>query len=63
MRDETDTPAYTCVEADGRFEVRAESGKCMVVTADRHNAEHYATLLNEAWRSGFRQGYRDARRG
>ena len=62
MPEDEDQSAYACVEADGRFEVRAESGKCIVVCAGRHNAEHYAALLNEAWQAGYRQGYRSAKR-
>ncbi|MEM9056433.1 MAG: hypothetical protein AAGD86_03085 [Pseudomonadota bacterium] len=57
MSDET---PYTCKAADGRFEVRSASGICVVVCNDRHNAEHYATLLNAAWQAGYKRGYRDA---
>lgn len=61
MGERGDQPAYHTVAADDRFEVRATSGKCMVVCRDRTNAEHYAVILNEAWQAGFRQGRRSAR--
>ena len=63
MTNETDDqPAYQTQAADGRFEVRSASGKCMVVCRDEDSAGHYAVLLNEAYQAGFRQGFRQASR-
>ncbi len=41
-----------------RFEVRDLSGRTLLVCRDRGSAAEYAVLLNEAYRRGFRAGYR-----
>jgi len=51
---------YTIKAADGRFEVRAASGRVVMACADEASAAHYATLLNEAFRAGYKSGFRDA---
>ncbi len=51
---------YTIEAADGRFEVRAASGRVVMACADAASAAHYATLLNEAFRAGYKSGFRDA---
>jgi hypothetical protein len=53
--------AYTVQERDTRFEVSAESGRVVLVYADEGSADHYAALLNEAHRAGYKSGYRDCR--
>lgn len=50
---------YSIIEADGKFELRSSSGRCVMVCGDRHSAEHYLVLLNEAFASGYRQACRD----
>ena len=63
MPDVTDDPqlAYTVNEQKGRFEVNAESGRVVMVCKDEGSASHYASLLNEAHRAGYKLGYREGR--
>ena len=53
--------AYTVHEQNGRFEICAASGRVVLVYADEGSAAHYASLLNEAHRAGYKLGYRDGR--
>ena len=53
--------AYTAHEQDSRFEVCAASGRTILVFEDEGSAAHYASLLNEAHRAGYKSGYRDGR--
>lgn len=53
--------AYTVHEQDKCFEVCATSGRTILVCADEGSASHYASLLNEAHRAGYKLGYRDGR--
>ncbi len=59
----TDDPqlAYTVQERNARFEVCAASGRVLLIFADEGSAAHYAALLNEAHRAGYKLGYRDGR--
>jgi hypothetical protein len=54
--------AYTVQERNGRFEVCAASGRTILVCQDAGSASHYASLLNEAHRAGYKLGYRDGRK-
>ena len=53
--------AYTVQEHNARFEVCASSGRVILVCGDEGSASHYASLLNEAHRAGYKLGYRDGR--
>ncbi len=53
--------AYTVQERNARFEVCAASGRVVLVYADEGSAAHYAALLNEAHRAGYKLGHRDGR--
>ena len=53
--------AYTVQENNERYEVRTASGRAILVFTDAGSASHYAALLNEAHRAGYKQGYRDGR--
>ncbi len=53
--------AYTVQERNGRFEICAASGRIILVYADEGSAAHYAALLSEAHRAGYKLGYRDGR--
>lgn len=46
----------------GRFEVQDESGRVIVVCHDESSATDYAVLLTEAYRRGYKAGYRQARK-
>ena len=52
---------YTVQERNARFEVCTASGRTILVCADEGSAAHYASLLNEAHRAGYKLGYRDGR--
>ena len=54
--------AYTVHEQNARFEVCAASGRVIMVCQDEGSACHYASLLNEAHRAGYKLGYRDGRK-
>ncbi|MDH3895585.1 MAG: hypothetical protein OES78_13585 [Chromatiales bacterium] len=51
---------YSIEVANGRVEVRTASGRVIMACADQASAAHYATLLNEAFRAGYKSGFRDA---
>ncbi len=63
MPDDKEDPqlAYTVQEHNAHIEVRAASGRTILVYADEGSAAHYAALLNEAHRAGYKLGYRDGR--
>jgi len=48
-------------EDTDRFRVVNDDGRAVVVCQGRQNAEHYATLMNEAYARGFRHGRRSAK--
>ena len=54
--------AYTVRERNTRFEVCATSGHTTLICEDEGSASHYATLLNDAHRAGYKLGYRDGRK-
>ena len=53
--------AYTVQERNARFEICAASGRTILVFDDEGSAAHYAALLTEAHRAGYKLGYRDGR--
>jgi len=63
MQDVKEDPslAYAIREQNTRFEVCSTSGRTILVCDDEDSASHYATLLNEAYRAGYKLGYRDGR--
>jgi hypothetical protein len=52
---------YHVESREGKFDVRSDSGRVVVTCRDRPNAEEYAALLNEAWKRGYKAGYRAGR--
>jgi hypothetical protein len=56
-------PPYQIKPNESHFQVVDESGRVMLGCGDRVNAEQYAAMLNEAFRRGFKAGYRAAKRG
>jgi hypothetical protein len=61
MSDDAETP-YRAQAEDGRSRVVDETGRLIVGCGDMGNAEQYAALLNQAYRRGYKAGYRAARR-
>ena len=58
--DEIDSP-YRVQPTENQFQVVDESGRMVLSTGDRANAEQYATLLNQAFQRGFKAGFRAAK--
>jgi len=61
MNDDEVKSAYKVVEAEGGFEVHAPEGRRIMRCADASSAAHYALMLNEAYRVGYRQALADQR--
>jgi hypothetical protein len=49
-------------EAPGKFRILNAADITVVVCSDRTDAEQHATLLEEAFRRGYRLGFRDGKR-
>ena len=47
---------------DGRFEVLDRSNRVMMVCGDEGSATNYVDLLNQAYRQGYKSGYREAKK-
>jgi hypothetical protein len=59
----SDVEPYCVVDRDGKFEVRAPSGRTIMVCTDRASASHYAELLKQAFDVGCKKGLREGRSG
>jgi hypothetical protein len=55
---ESDENPYKVTAANGEFEIRDDSGRCVVSFADKGSAEGLAVLLNQIYRKGYKEGYR-----
>lgn len=55
-------PPYRTQSTDGHAEVVDESGKVVLDCGNLASAEQYMALLNQAFRRGFKAGYRAAKR-
>lgn len=53
-----DKSPYCVVENAKRYQVQDAAGQVLVECRDPHSARHYAALLNQAYRYGYRAGYR-----
>ena len=60
MADVEDQP-YAVRTAPDRFEVLDASERVVMVSRDAASATQYAVLLNEAFRRGYKAGYKAAR--
>lgn len=62
MFDPDETVPYTvCAEA-GRFTVLDWEGNVAMVCSDARSAEQYAVLMIQAFRRGYKVGFRTARK-
>ena len=61
MADETPPPYHVVFDED-RYCVRADNDQQVLACGDERSAQHYVSLLNNAYRRGYRAGYRDAKR-
>ena len=51
---------YSVNTHDGKYDVCSPTGRTVMSCGDPGSASHYASLLNEAYRSGYKAGYHDA---
>jgi len=58
-----DDEPYTIKQQEQLFAVQDDSGRTIVTSGDKSNAASYAVLLNEAYRKGYKDGYRKGRAG
>ncbi len=58
---DADETIYHVRNEQERFTVVDESNRTIVVCHDKANADQYVSLLNEAFRKGFKAGRRAAR--
>lgn len=61
MSDENALP-YRAVSDQGRYCVLADDDQQILACGDERSAQHYVSLLNQAYQRGYRAGYREARR-
>lgn len=52
---------YRVETNQGRFEILNSAGRPVLRYRDMESASHYASLLNEAFKVGFKLGYRKGR--
>ena len=52
---------YRVDSREGQFEVVNEPGRVVMVCSEQGSATEYALLLNEAYRQGYKAGYRHAK--
>ena len=57
-----DEPPFVVESKEEEFYVVDNEGKVMVTCSTATNAEHYAVLLSEAYRRGYKAGVRNSRR-
>ena len=58
MTDEDEERPYRVRERDRGHDVVDRDGEVILGCGDSRSAHHYASLLNEAFRRGRREGYR-----
>ena len=49
---------YSVTAAAEGFEIRDDSGRCVVSFTDKGSADGLAVLLNQVHRKGYKDGYR-----
>lgn len=55
------TKPYAVSEQQGRFNICTISGRIVMTCGDTASAGHYASLLNQAFAAGYKQGFKDFR--
>ena len=56
-----DTPPYRVERDDASFRVVGPAELTVMVYGDSRSADHTAALLNKAWQSGYKTGYREGK--
>jgi len=62
MIDSDETAPYTVQPEEGRFRVVDWEGNVILGCGDLASAEQYAALMNQAFRRGFKAGFRKGRK-
>ena len=62
MSDEELAPFWVNIN-EGQYQVADGSDRTWLETSNAATAEHYVDLLNKAFKSGFKKGFRKARAG
>ena len=62
MPDDAEPDPYHVSPREGRFEVLDRTGRAVMVCHDEGSATNYAELLNQAYRMGYKAGYREAKK-
>ena len=52
---------FQVAEESGKFEVLDPSGRSILTCRDAASANHYAVLLNKAYKHGYKDGYHAAK--
>lgn len=60
--DDADDKIFRTETVADCFHVMDESDRVVLVCRDKNSADEYVVLLNNAYRKGFKAGYREARR-
>lgn len=61
MSDPDESEPYTVQPEDGRFSVVDWEGNVILVCGDLPSADQYAALMKQAFRRGFKAGFRKGR--
>ena len=61
VSDTDETEPYRVEAGHGVFQIVDASGKIVLASEDEANAGQYAALLTEAYRRGYKAGYRKGR--
>ena len=56
-----DENPYSAKQQNEMFVVQDDSGKTMVTSRDKGTADNFVVLLNEAYRRGYKTGYREGK--
>jgi hypothetical protein len=56
-----DEPAYRVEPQAEGYSVVSPPGRSIMDCRDEHSANHYAVLLTDAYRLGYRTGFREGR--
>jgi hypothetical protein len=61
MTDPDENEPYRVEAAQGVFQIVDAAGEVILACGEEANAGQYAVLLNQAYRRGYKAGYRKAR--
>lgn len=56
-----ETGPYRVAEEEDDYRVMSPSGMTVMACRDGASAQHYATLMNQAYRAGYKAGYREGK--